>query len=408
MPKLVVASYCTTFLKSEMLHIYRQVTALSGVQTFVMTKKLQNRERFPFDDIELIPKPRANPLRHGWLKFIERRPPIVYRGEYQALSNLLERRGADLMHIYFGHTGVHLLPFIECWRRPCVVSFHGADVMLKAANPDYAMKLRKVFQAAPLILARSRSLERRLITLGCPPERIRINRTGVPLQQFPMIRREAPRDGAWNFLQACRLIPKKGLTTCLRAFALFQKANPRAELFIAGKGPLQPALEALANELGVSDCVHFTGFLSQADLLALYHRCHVFLHPSEMLADENQEGIPNSILEAMATGMPVLATRHGGIPEAVEDGRCGALVEERDDEALAAEMKKMTRSRRSFAEMGVLASEFVAANFEQRAQTALLEAHYREAVEIAEEADARETMAQPLAARRFAERVPAE
>ncbi len=407
MPKLVVASYCTTFLKSEMLHIYRQVTALREVQTFVMTKKLQNADRFPFDDVELIPKPRVNPVRHGWQKFVERRPPIVYRGEYQALSKLLERRGADLMHIYFGHTGVHLLPFIECWGKPCVVSFHGADVMLKAANPDYATKLRRVFEAAPLILARSRSLERRLITLGCPPDKIRINRTGVPLQQFPMVRREAPPDGEWNFLQACRLIPKKGLTTCLRAFAIFQKANRRAQLFIAGKGPLQPALEVLAAQLGVSSHVHFTGFLSQADLLDLYHRSHIFLHPSEMPADENQEGIPNSILEAMATGLPVLATRHGGIPEAVEHGRCGALVDERDYEALAAEMKKMT-SLRSFTEMGALASESVATHFEQGAQIAHLEAHYQEAAEIVEEAEAREIARQPIAAQPFVERVPAK
>ena len=396
MPKLVVASYCTTFLKSEMLHIYRQVTGLREVQTFVMTKKMQNGDRFPFEDIELIPKPRSNPFRHGWQKFVERRPPIVYRGEYQALSNLLERRGAELMHIYFGHTGVHLLPFIECWKRPCVVSFHGADVMLKAANPDYAEKLRKVFHTAPLILARSRSLERRLIALGCPPERIRINRTGVPLAQFPMIRREAPQDGSWKFLQACRLIPKKGLTTCLRAFAIFQRENPRAELFIAGKGPLQPSLEALISELGIGGHVHFTGFLSQADLLALYHRCHIFMHPSEMPADENQEGIPNSILEAMATGMPVLATKHGGIPEAVEHGRCGALVEERDFAALAREMFKMTRSPHSFDEMGVLASESVAINFEQRAQISTLESHYREAVELAQVAEAYETVAEPV------------
>jgi colanic acid/amylovoran biosynthesis glycosyltransferase len=408
MPKLVVASYCTTFLKSEMLHIYRQVTGLRGVQTFIMTKKLQNADRFPFDDIELIPKPRINPLRHGWMKFVERRPPIVYRGEYQALSTLLERRGADLMHIYFGHTGVHLLPFIECWRKPCVVSFHGADVMLKAANPDYATKLRRVFQAAPLILARSRSLERRLVTLGCPAEKIRINRTGLPLQQFPMIRRKAPRDGAWNFLQACRLIPKKGLTTCLRAFAIFHAANSNGRLFIAGKGPLQPALEQLAAQLGISEQVHFTGFLSQPDLLELYHRCHIFLHPSEMPADENQEGIPNSILEAMATGMSVLATRHGGIPEAVEAGRCGALVAERDYQALAVEMQKMTRSPRTFAEMGVLASESVAAHFEQSAQIALLEAHYQEAAEIAEESEARETADQPVVRQSFAERVPAK
>ena len=86
MSKLVVASYCTTFLKSEMLHIYRQVTGLRDVQTFVMTKKMQNTDRFPFEDIEVIPAPRQNPFRHGWLKFVERQPPIVYRGEYQLLG----------------------------------------------------------------------------------------------------------------------------------------------------------------------------------------------------------------------------------------------------------------------------------------------------------------------------------
>ncbi len=409
MSKLVVASYCTTFLKSEMLHIYRQVTGLRGVQTFVMTKAMQNTDRFPFDDIELIPTPSPNPFRHGWLKFIERQPPIVYRGEYQLLANLLERRGADLMHIYFGHTGVHLLPFIQCWDKPCIVSFHGADVMLKAESPDYATKLRKVFHSVPLVLARSRSLEQRLVRLGCPPEKIRINRTGIPLSQFPVRRRETPSQGRWRFLQACRLIPKKGLTTCLRAFALFHQANPNAELYIAGKGPLQPVLEALAAQLGVSENVHFTGFLSQAELLDLYHSCHVFLHPSEMPADENQEGIPNSILEAMATGMPVLATRHGGIPEAVEEGRCGALVEERDFQGLAAEMKKITSSPKSCAEMGVLASESVAVQFEQATHIARLESHYREAKGIADEAVARESAERPVHAPQFQrEGVPAK
>jgi colanic acid/amylovoran biosynthesis glycosyltransferase len=301
-----------------------------------------------------------------------------------------------------------LLPFIQCWDKPCIVSFHGADVMLKADSPDYAAKLNKVFDAVPLVLARSRSLEQRLIRLGCDPEKIRINRTGIPLEQFPARRRKAPGDRPWRFLQACRLIPKKGLTTCLRAFALFCRQNPNAELLIAGKGPLQPSLEALAAHLNVSQKVHFAGFLSQADLLDLYYRCHVFLHPSEMTADENQEGIPNSILEAMATGMPVLATRHGGIPEAVEDGRCGALVDERDYQALAAEMIKITRTQHSFSEMGALASESVAAHFEQRSHIAQLEGYYREAVDIANEAEARASAERPLVHQFQPERVPAD
>src|SRR5437667_1529274 len=163
MAKRVIASYCSSFLKPEMLHIYRQVKALRRVETFVMTKELQNAERFPFRDIEIIPTQRMNLLRHGWLKFVKRRPPVIYRGEYQRLAHLLERRGADLMHIYFGHTGVHLLPFIECWDKPCIVSFHGADVMIKDDSPDYARKLQRVFESVPLVFARSHSLKERLI-----------------------------------------------------------------------------------------------------------------------------------------------------------------------------------------------------------------------------------------------------
>jgi colanic acid/amylovoran biosynthesis glycosyltransferase len=368
-----------------MLHIYRQVTALRGVRTFVMTKAVQNTERFPFHDIELIPEPHMNIFRHGWLKFAERKPPIVYRGEYQMLSDLLDRRGADLMHIYFGHTGVHLLPFIQCWDKPCVVSFHGADVVLKG-NGDYARKMKRVLQTVPLVLARSQSLAKKVAELGCPPDRIRISRTGIPLADFPFVRRELPADDRWIFLQACRLIPKKGIATTLRAFTIFQNEHPNAELIIAGKGPLQPQLAALADTLGIGHKVHFPGFLRQPELMQLYERAHIFVHPSELCPDQNQEGIPNSILEAMSTGLPVLATRHGGIPEAVEDGRSGYLVNERDHLALAAAMKHITNSAHSFREMGALASEAVAQNFEQAHQIRQLESHYLEAIHLGRKA----------------------
>src|SRR5260370_30846120 len=180
MGRRVIASYCSSFLKPEMLHIYRQVRALRGVDTFVVTKEDQNAERFPFPNVEVIPKRRTNLFVHGWLKFVERRPPIVYRGEYQTLDSLLERHRADLMHIYFVHTCVHLLPFIEQWNKPCVVSFHGADVAHKKDIKDYPAKLRRLFNAVPLVLARSQSPGGRPIHLGLPPEKPRIDPTGVP------------------------------------------------------------------------------------------------------------------------------------------------------------------------------------------------------------------------------------
>ncbi len=375
-----IASYCTTFLKPEMLHIYRQVTALRNSRTFIMTKALQDAARFPFSDVEIIPQPRMNLLRHGWLKFVKREPPVVYRGEYQMLASLLERRGADLMHIYFGHTGVHLLPFIEQWHKPCVVSFHGADVSTKEDVPNYEQRLRRMFQAVPLVLARSRSLADRLVQLGCPAERLRLNRTGVPLADFPLIQRDVPNDGHWCLLQACRLIPKKGVATSIRAFAVLQKQFPNAEFFIAGKGPLQPQLEILISQLGIADKVHFCGFLSQPELVKLYARAHLFLHPSETPADQNQEGVPNSVLEAMSTGLPVVATRHGGIPEAVEHGRTGLLVAEGDFVALADAVAGLLQNPAGMNEMGLHASKSVAANFEQGEQIRQLESYYEEAI----------------------------
>ena len=183
-------------------------------------------------------------------------------------------------------------------------------------------------------------------------------------------------------LQACRLIPKKGVSTSIRAFAILQREFPNAELYIAGKGPLQPKLAGLVAQLGISDNVHFCGFLSQEELLKLYATSHLFLHPSETELDQNQEGIPNSVLEAMSTGLPVVATEHGGIPEAVEHGRTGLLVKEGDFVSLAESIATVLRSPHAFREMGWLASESVAVNFEQSEQIRQLESFYSEAIEM--------------------------
>jgi colanic acid/amylovoran biosynthesis glycosyltransferase len=391
-----------------MLHIYRQVKALRGVDTFVVTKEVQNPERFPFDNIEIIPKRRTNLLVHGWLKFVERRPPIVYRGEYQTLDSLLERHGADLMHIYFGHTGVHLLPFIEQWDKPCVVSFHGADVAHKPEIKDYPAKLRRLFDAVPLVFARSQSLADRLVRLGCPPEKLRINRTGIPLNEFPFVDREPSREGKWRVVQACRLIPKKGVATSLRAFAIFKKDNPRAEFFIAGKGPLQPELEMLAGGLGILRDVHFVGFLSQPKLRQLYASSHLFLHPSEISPNQDQEGVPNSVLEAMATGLPVVATRHGGIPEAVDHGRTGFLVPEEDHVGLANAMQLITSSPAVFKQMGERAHATIAERFGQDVQIDQLESFYEEAIMMNGAAEPVKSKPKVRVAPQFAEGLPAK
>ena len=375
----VVASYCTTFLKPEMRHIYRQVSGLRRWQTFILTRERQCDEQFPFDDVELIPRARKNFVKRFWLKYVQRVPAVYYRGELQEVIKLMERRPADLMHIYFGHTGVHLLPFIKEWDKPCVVSFHGMDIQPRPDQPGYDEQMRELLQTAPLLLARSHSLMERLADMGAPRDRLRLNRTGIPLDAFPFLQRPAPADGAWQFVQACRLIAKKGLRTSLRAFARFRERWPAAKFVLAGDGPMRAEVEKMVAELELGGAVELRGFLDQAGLAKLYAESHIFLHPSEMTEDLNQEGVPNSMLEAMATGLPVAATLHGGIPEAVTDGATGFLVEERDDEGLASAMLRLAGDPELWARMGAAAARSVQEEFSQARAIEKLEGFYDEA-----------------------------
>lgn len=378
-----VASYCTTFLKPEMRHIYRQVTGLRRYETFVLTRERLGDADFPFEAVETLPRARKNFVKRFWLKYVAQKPAVYYRGELQVILKLLRRRPADLMHIYFGHTGVHLLPFVEEWNRPCVVSFHGMDIQARPAQEGYDAQMRALLQKVPLVLARSQSLFAALEAWGCPREKLRLNRTGIPLDDFPFVQRPLPADGAWRFVQASRLIPKKGLKTSLRAFAKFLADHPKAKFVIAGEGPQREALEDFAMELGVREAVEFRGFLGQRELAELYTRSHIFLHPSEVTSDQNQEGVPNAMLEAMATGLPVLATLHGGIPEAVTHDRTGLLVPERDADALHRAMVQLTADHDLCYLFGEAAARAVREEFEQQRAISKLEDIYDEALALA-------------------------
>ena len=328
----VVACYCATFLKPEMLHIYRQITALERCAPVVITQKRENAERYPFAPVYIVPKAAGHFLRRFWFRQVRDTPWQISDAELRALLRLLNETRARLLHIYFGQIAVHLLPLIRTWDNPSIVSFHGADVMVDMNKAAYRSTTLKMLDAVKLVLVRSESLRRALIDLGCEPEKIEIQRTGIPLEEFSFRERAAPKNGEWRFVQAGRLIEKKGLPVTLRAFEVFVRQYPNARLTIAGEGPLLRELETLARELKIR--VSFTGFISQDRLREIYYRSHIFLHPSQTGRDGNQEGIPNSMLEAMATGLPVFATEHGGIPEAIEHGVSGVLMPERDEFAL--------------------------------------------------------------------------
>jgi colanic acid/amylovoran biosynthesis glycosyltransferase len=378
--KPVVACYCATFLKPEMLHIYRQITGLTRLRPLVIAQKRENADRFPFENVRILSKPATHFLRRIWFRQLRDLPWKISSRETVTLLRLLGETDAQLLHIYFGHIAVHLRPLITNWPKPSVVSFHGADVMVDLDKPAYRAATRQMLDAVRLVLVRSASLREALVRLGCDDEKIRIHRTGIPLGELPFQPREWPHDGEWHFVQACRLIEKKGLPTSLRAFAAFVRQHPGAQFTIAGEGPLLRPMQELARELGVAHRVTFTGFISQGELRELFYRSHVFLHPSETGPDGNQEGVPNSMLEAMATGLPVFATTHGGIPEAIESGISGVLVAEGDYDSLATQLLEYAASPDRLTSLARAGAAATAAKFEQSANVRQLEQYYFEAI----------------------------
>jgi len=392
----LVISLCGTFLKPEMQSIYRQVTGLRRVRTAVYTQSRENAEMFPFDPVVTLtklarPRLRGNFILRFWFKYVVKQwpPPFPINKEVRPhhpydLVTLLQRDKPELVHVYYGHKAVHYLEMLQAWGGPWVVSFHGVDVSKFIEEEGYAEKLKTVFEEAKIVLARSESLLAKLESLGCPRGKLRLNRTPIPLEHLPASVREAPADGKWRFVQACRLIQKKGILTALEALAAVKERFPRFRYLICGEGPLREKIADAVARLGLRENVELPGWLTQEQLVAEYGRAHLFLHPSEQTKGGDQEGIPNSMLEAMATGLPVVATLHGGIPEAVKHGHDGLLVPEHSPRELAEAIERMMDDPSLLARCSRNAAASVRENFGAEAQVAALEAAYFEAMSPSE------------------------
>ena len=356
--------------------MYRQVVGLKAVTPILLAFKRENSDRFPFANVRFVRRSPLRWLRRIWSVQIRKVPPRAYPDEVRSIRSLLNADHCQLLHIYFGNNGLFWLPLLRRRTVPTVVSFHGADVRVNLDSPTARRLLLELFASCTLVLARSESLASSLLDLGCPPTKLRIQRTGIPLDTFRYLTRHKPADGAWRLLQACRLIAKKGLESTLRAFATFSKIHPNASLTIAGEGPLRGTLEELAARLRLEGRITFAGFVDQSALLDLYRESHLFLHPSEQAPNGDREGIPNSLLEAMATGLPCITTRHGGIPEAVTHMESGILVCESDPEGIEDWLDRLVRSDELRDSLGRRAAQTIAQKFDLKSQIEKLDEIY--------------------------------
>lgn len=360
-----------------MLHVYRQVKGIQKFEHLVVTRRHENRERFPFVPVIALKKSPFRVFRRLYYRLLKQPVPLDRRETRQILDLIVKKR-IDVLHAYFGTEAARMLDVIR--KAPCavVVSFHGVDLSDSLRQQDFEAMLPHV----ALFLARSQSLAKQLLARGCPAEKIRINSTGVPIPDE--LAPQPPQAGQpLRLLQACRFIEKKGLDISLRAVALLRARGIDAHLDLAGSGPLEENLRTFANELGIEQYVRFLGFLDAPTLLKKMAGYHFFLHPSRTTASGDQEGIPNALLEAMATGLLTFSTRHSGIPEVITHLENGILIDEASGEKLAEAMLALLAIPEKIQLIAQNGRDTVIERFSSEANRNALEHIYQEAIATA-------------------------
>lgn len=187
---------------------------------------------------------------------------------------------------------------------------------------------------------------------------------GLPLEQFS--ERPPRADGPFHFLSVARLQPKKGLHVLLDACALLKEQGEAFTLTLVGDGPERERLAARARERGILDQVTFCGALPQAEVLPLYARADLFVLPCLIAPDGDRDGLPNVILEALASGLPVVSTPVSAIPEVIADGETGLLAPPGDAAALAAALSRLIADPALCRRLGMSGRDRVRRDFDLR------------------------------------------
>jgi colanic acid/amylovoran biosynthesis glycosyltransferase len=329
----------------------------------------------------LLRSVRSSPVPAGrWL--LSRDHPSGARRVHAAhrlLAASRLRRPVDVCHVHFGPVASDYRFLRPMFDAPLVVSFHGYDVTQwpRLRGPSVYARL---FGDADLVLTNSDIARVRLERQGCPAEKLTIRRYGLDLTQFPFRPRTlAPRE-AVRLLSVARLVEKKGLEYAIRAVAVVAATYDDVHYDIVGDGPLRAELERLVASLGLTRSVTFHGTQNAPFVREMLDRAHVFLLPSVTAANGDEEGTPVSLIEAQATGLPVVSTRHSGIPEIIAPMSQRFLVPERDESELAARLCDLLASPQQWPDLGTSGRRFAEQHFDRVRLDAQLVDQYDELV----------------------------
>jgi glycosyltransferase involved in cell wall biosynthesis len=316
---------------------------------------------------------------YGWRPMIAGRPVLPL---HRRVAHTIRRRltggdmQAELTEAYmraFRHARVSAVlaeygevgaDVVEACRRlglPLTVHFHGYDASAYRVLSERRGGYQAMFKYAAAIIAVSRTMESQLLELGALRERLHYNPYGVDLDRFEGA---TPADVPPGFLTVGRFVPKKAPDLALHAFARVHALCPEARLLMIGGGPMLEDCRKLAVDLGIDAAVELPGFVDHGAVQRAMVSARCFVQHSIVAPNGDSEGLPVAILEAAASGLPVIATRHAGIPDVVVEGVTGYLVDEGDVNGMAAHMLRLARDPALAARLGVAGRSRIQENFE--------------------------------------------
>jgi glycosyltransferase involved in cell wall biosynthesis len=237
---------------------------------------------------------------------------------------------------------------------PLIVHFHGFDAYDRATLQAFGDGYSRLFREARAIVAVSRHMEQVLIGLGTPRDRLHYNPYGVDTRCF---QGAVPASARPRFLAVGRFVDKKAPCLTLLAFSQVVKAVPEAELVMIGDGPLLEATRQVAHALGIASRVSFEGPRRPVEVADAMRQSRVFVQHSVVPSSGDSEGTPVAILEASASGLPIVATRHRGITDVVIEDVTGLLVDERDVQGMASQMLRVATDNELAGRLGQAARQ---------------------------------------------------
>lgn len=238
------------------------------------------------------------------------------------------------------------------------VHAHGYEVSMLLREPAWVRRYRALFRRADGVITASQFLANKLIEIGCPSEKLSVSALGVDCERFRPTARLP-----FRVLAVGRLVEKKSPQSTIEAFDLATRDLPDARLDLVGEGPLKNECLRTIQRLGLQDRVRLHGAQPSEVVANLMSEASLFVQHSVTGANGDTEGLGVAILEAMASGVPVVSTRHNGIPETVVDGQTGLLVDEHDIEGMAAAMEGLLTDPTRARDMGAAGRQRVLGHY---------------------------------------------